>query len=657
MAPNKQPKITAHVSASVRSDANEGKEKRVEPMSDVDVHTQSQNVQSNQTETPSQHTSSTSPTSTDTNDNERDDETVHARNDPPPLQFTRCDMKIIINGNTDDYYLVALQQIQAFFVQVQKEDEFAQLAPWKDTDDQPLLPTPNDIPSEEEQAQDYFKGLNPRDDKSGTQQLWFKVRIGHTVEMDDLKRSLGRFLSKRKWTLAPLTLQVERTVCLGCFQYSHGNMDFPHLARSIEKVIGIPVQLRWRIISKGWQSGPMDDAEKIRAIHVEVDSKVAKKALESLSTHFGKSRSTLPGGRRMRFFPEFNRVRSQDNQNKILEMRKRQGNFLQTVEKVFSNNIHLLDKQIHVKGDDNTTKVIPTLRSLVQSIKSFQPGMTHLPLFHSVDVAWAPRGQDKGHCFLVMPHLRKESSIMIKNLLPYLRFHHGDHVEKYFSQDCVDANEGALWDDVNKCVISTIETNLNDGDDDEEDFIGLNLAMKYNETKNADPPTTSDNNAPPPRPDPSAPATTTQKTIDAPIPPTATGNEYYRQEDDLSSIGMSATHTVQDTANHSSSQSRATLGNLPRTIQASTSHSHQQSTSNTNSSLAPSSVFHPVTIPNDAQTTASSVTMESMMQKFEQREHRQDQILEKMMNMMTTIAQNQKPSSSSPSFEKAGDKT
>lgn len=72
-------------------------------------------------------------------------------------------------------------------------------------------------------------------------------------------------------------------------------------------------------------------------------------------------------------------------------MRKRQGNFLTTVKKVFSNDIHLLDKQIIIKGADATNdKVIPTLRSLVQSIKSFQPGMSHLPLFHSVDAAWAP---------------------------------------------------------------------------------------------------------------------------------------------------------------------------------------------------------------------------------------------------------------------------
>ena len=121
-------------------------------------------------------------------------------------------------------------------------------------------------------------------------------------------------------------------------------MDFPHLARSIEKVIKFPVQLRWRVISKGWQAGQMEASDKIRAIHVKVDAKIARKALEQLSSNFGKSKSTLPGGRRMRFFPEITRVRSQDNQNKILEMQKRQGIFLNTIEKAYSTDIHLLDK-------------------------------------------------------------------------------------------------------------------------------------------------------------------------------------------------------------------------------------------------------------------------------------------------------------------------
>lgn len=43
----------------------------------------------------------------------------------------------------------------------------------------------------------------------------------------------------------------------------------------------------------------MNDAEKIRAIHVEVEAKLAKKALESLSKNFGESKSALPGGQRI----------------------------------------------------------------------------------------------------------------------------------------------------------------------------------------------------------------------------------------------------------------------------------------------------------------------------------------------------------------------
>ena len=93
-------------------------------------------------------------------------------------------------------------------------------------------------------------------------------------------------------------------------QYSHGNMDFENLASILETAIGIPVQLRWRIISIGWRSGPIDDASKIRAIHIEVEHTEARNALTVLSSKFGKTTSTLPGGWRMRFFPEFSRVRS-----------------------------------------------------------------------------------------------------------------------------------------------------------------------------------------------------------------------------------------------------------------------------------------------------------------------------------------------------------
>ena len=66
----------------------------------------------------------------------------------------------------------------------------------------------------------------------------------------------------------------------------------------------------------------MAEEDKIRAIHVEVEASNAQEALKTMSKHYGKSKSTLPGGQRMRFFPEYHRVRTVDNQNKILEMKK-----------------------------------------------------------------------------------------------------------------------------------------------------------------------------------------------------------------------------------------------------------------------------------------------------------------------------------------------
>ena len=95
----------------------------------------------------------------------------------------------------------------------------------------------------------------------------------------------------------------------------------------------------------------------------------------------------------MRFFPEFNRVRSTDNQNKIKEMRKRQGQFLDIIDKVYSHDIHLLDLR-HTYKDPTTKKgvTLPTLRQMILSVKSFQPGLEHLSLFHSIDAAWSPRG-------------------------------------------------------------------------------------------------------------------------------------------------------------------------------------------------------------------------------------------------------------------------
>ena len=111
-------------------------------------------------------------------------------------------------------------------------------------------------------------------------------------------------------------------------------------------------------MSVGFTKGKLEEKDKIRAMHIETESKYANAALLALSSKFGKTKSTFPGERHMRFFPEYNRVRSIENQNKIVQARKRQGNFLTAIRRVYNGDILVLDKRAKLpKGG-----FLPTLR-------------------------------------------------------------------------------------------------------------------------------------------------------------------------------------------------------------------------------------------------------------------------------------------------------
>lgn len=601
-----------------------------------------------------------------------DDQTIVQSNVPlptpsNPLTYSRCDIKLNIKGDTNDYYLEALKQIQTFFKQFQKYDEAAVIVQWKDSHakepEQPTITSPNDIPSDEEEAEDYFYGLNPRDRIKGPQDLWFKIKLGHSIELLDIQKKLTRFMNKRKWFLQYIRLQVEHTTCVGSILFSHGSMDFEHLSQQIERSIKYPCQCRWRIMNTGYTPGKLEEKDKIRAIHIETESKHANAAMLELSEKFGKTKSTFPGERRMRFFPEYSKVRSIENQNKIVIAKKRQGNFLNAIGKVFNNDLLILDKRAKLPTGD----CLPTLRRMIGQIKSFQPGMQHLPLFHNVDLAYSRDGNASGgYCFLVMPHLRQEATMMINNLLPYLRFKHGSTVESYFSQETIDCNRHVTWDDVNKRVKSTVEDNLNE-DDEDEDFIGLGLAMKYKEAE-AKKDKADEEAANRPAPQAAAqPAETannmnTGPVMDKPVTSDTPEAAYYRKGDDdsVSTMGMSATHTVGGTPHASTlstaANSRKTLGPLEGTIIDSTKTSRSTKTT---AATSISTVHEPTIVGGtafDAQTTASAITMESMITSFERRQEKQlvaqqkmfESQLEKQMSKMmeTMMTQRSAPSGS-----------
>ena len=138
-----------------------------------DLHDPPDNeIHTNQSKTSETKSTSTSESDKDHIDN--DDATIAASNAPPQLTYHRSDMKITIKGSTQDHYLDSLKQIQLYFKQLQKYDDHAVIAPWKETSNSPTITNPDDIPSDEDDAEDYFDGLNPKD-KPGFQQIWFKI--------------------------------------------------------------------------------------------------------------------------------------------------------------------------------------------------------------------------------------------------------------------------------------------------------------------------------------------------------------------------------------------------------------------------------------------------------------------------------------------------
>ena len=53
---------------------------------------------------------------------------------------------------------------------------------------------------------------------------------------------------------------------------------------------------------------------------------------------------------------------------------------------------------------------------------------------------------------------------MMGNPMPYLRFKYGDRVIKYFTQEMQVEHKAGIWDDTNKGVVCSNDTNMKEED-------------------------------------------------------------------------------------------------------------------------------------------------------------------------------------------------
>ena len=263
---------------------------------------------------------------------------------------------------------------------------------------------------------------------------------------------------------------LEYVAKLGWLLYSAREMDKAALSEDISVKIGTDVALRFKVISLG-RRGSIPDEQRVQALHVEVNRDKKQSAWQKLRELYGskpKPPYEYPNCTRMRLVPEIEAVLNKTARGKIERLRAKQQQFLKAICKVTSWDIMALDHQTKrtTPNDPDECKHDGdprSLRELLVRIKD--PGNDKVYLFHSVDRAW---NDSSGFVFLVLPHLESEARMLVSGLVPYLQFHFGNYINKYFSEEAVEEMKDATWDPKNQCVISSSDGVIDCAIEDDE---------------------------------------------------------------------------------------------------------------------------------------------------------------------------------------------
>ena len=384
---------------------------------------------------------------------------------PRPTEL-RFDVKITIPpSEAADVALIA--GITKLFARLKTSDPTVVIYPWHN-EHVPGAPTIVDtklIPTSLSTLKKYFPRLNPR---AMGGEYFTTVRLGFSESLDGLVENNAWWFQEQKISMWPRPLQCEETTVLGWLLYSVREMDIKSLTTVLSDSSGIDFGLRWQTITLG-QKGPISEENKIRAIHVEVDTCDAASAKRWLERTYGtRTLGPFPHGIKMRLVPELTPLTNTQSRVKIERLRARQARFCKKVVRTRTWELTSLD---YVSPD-----VGHSLRQLMMEIKSKEKPV--LPLFHSVDLQW--RGD--GHVVTYLPEFESEARMMLIGLLTYLNFHHPDKaeaLETYFSDSAVERAVETKWDPDQYCMISAddervdalvdadLDYDLLDSDDDE----------------------------------------------------------------------------------------------------------------------------------------------------------------------------------------------
>ena len=104
-------------------------------------------------------------------------------------------------------------------------------------------------------------------------------------------------------------------------------MDKDLLSREIFSDSSADVGLSRKTIKLG-KKGPIEEKDKLKALHVEINAIHHQRKFTTLSNKYGISETGFPGGRNMQLFPVKNKTKSDHSNKKLMKYVLRQKSFL-----------------------------------------------------------------------------------------------------------------------------------------------------------------------------------------------------------------------------------------------------------------------------------------------------------------------------------------
>ena len=347
--------------------------------------------------------------------------------------------------------------LKKWFNKMQEIDKKFIVISWK-TDEGPRSPIKEakNIPTSMSKIRVYFTRAQV---KTSGGKVYMDAFVQHTVPMKELRGDSEWFLEENKMAMYKKQLQVEETSQQGWLLYSTQALDNGALAAAIQEEIGVEIALRWKYINSINYVDDIEERRKWMALHIEVDSKEAKKAWRGLNRLYGRQSTSFPLDIRMRLVVEFKEVRGNATMiAKHTRLRARQASFTSAIEGTISEDIQMLDYE----------KEGMTLRDMIMSIQS-RNSQTPGNLFHAVGRDWKGR-----FVFNYLKNKAEEARMIINGLIPYLKHKYGEEVNVFFDPEAVIEKDNWQWDEEKGILINPLSKELDGIEemDDDYDFTG-----------------------------------------------------------------------------------------------------------------------------------------------------------------------------------------